>query len=327
MRFAGMTISPLKYLQRRTTEAGMGQFILIKKNFFHSWRLLILSLPAVIWLGIFMYGPMYGVIIAFKEYSPRLGINGSPWTKPLVKYFINFFQTSIAMDSIRNTFLLSVETLALSFPVPICFAVLLNKLRFRPLKKAIQTLTYAPYFVSTVVLVSILTMILAPSGFVNQIINHFTGKTFMFMTRPEYFRRVYVISHIWTNMGFSAIIYIAALTNINPDFYEAAIIDGASKTQMIRYIDIPMILPIIIIMFVLETGKIMTVGFEKAYLMQTGMNLGVSELISTYVYKIGLINSQYSFSTAVGLFNSVINFVLLLCSNGLFKKFASVSIF
>ena len=293
-----------------------------------NWQLYMLVLPAFIWLVIFMYVPMYGVIIAFKDYNPSLGINGSPWAAPLFKYFKNFFQTSIAMNSIWNTFILSLGVLMFSFPVPILFAILLNQVRNKSLRKTVQTLTYAPYFVSTVVVVSIMTIILAPeSGFVNVIARFFTGRTYMFMTRPEYFRPVYIISNIWSTLGFSSIIYIAALTNISPDYYEAAIVDGASKLQKVWYIDLPMIAPTIVIMFILETGKIMTLGFEKAYLMQSGMNLGVSELISTYVYKIGLINAQYSFSAAVGLFNSIINFILLLGSNFLFKRFAKISIF
>ena len=296
---------------------------LIRKN----WQLFVLALPALIWLAVFMYTPMYGVIIAFKDYNPRLGITGSPFTTPFFRYFRNFFETSIAVNSIRNTFLLSVSTIVFSFPVPIIFALMLNQLRNRAFKKTIQTLTYAPYFVSTVVLVSIMTVILAPSGFVNTITQALTGEIKLYMTRPEYFRPIYVISNIWSTMGFSAIVYIAALTNISPDYYEAAVVDGANKLQKIWYIDIPMILPTIILMLILETGKIMTVGFEKAYLMQTGMNLGVSELISTYVYKTGMINAQYSFSTAVGLFNSVINFTLLLISNAIFTRAAKISVF
>jgi putative aldouronate transport system permease protein len=272
---------------------------------------------------------MYGLIIAFKDFRVRSGIIGSPWANPLFKHFSAFFSTSIAWTTISNTVILSLLAILISFPIPVIFALLLNQIKAAGPRKAIQTISYAPYFVSTVVVVSILSVILAPgSGFVNTIITSITrGEPILFMSRPQYFRPVYIISGIWQGMGFSAIIYIASLTGISPDLYEAAIMDGATKLQRILHIDIPSIMPTVIIMFILSVGNIMSVGYEKAYLMQSGMNTVVSEIISTYVYKTGLQNAQYSFATAVGLFNSGVNFIILVICNSITKKAADISIF
>jgi putative aldouronate transport system permease protein len=301
----------------------------VRRLFRDNWRLYALVLPALAWLGFFAYAPMYGLIIAFKAFRPRLGLTASPWAEPLFKHFIDFFSTNIAFNTIANTVILSLLTILISFPVPIIFAILLNQIKGRIPRKVIQTISYAPYFISTVVVVSILTVILSPgSGFVNTIITFFTGsEPILFMTRAEYFRPIYIISNIWQGMGFSAIIYIAALTSISPDYYEAAIVDGATKFQRIIHIDIPFIMPTAIIMFILAIGNIMTVGYEKVYLMQNGMNTVVSEVISTYVYKTGLQSAQYSFATAVGLFNSGVNFIILAICNALAKKSSGISIF
>ena len=295
----------------------------------NSWRLYVLMLPALAWVVIFVYIPMYGLIIAFKDFRPRLGMIASPWADPLLKHFSAFFSTAIAMTTISNTLILSLLTIIFSFPVPIIFALLLNQIKHSGARKAIQTISYAPYFVSSVVVVSILMVILSPgSGFVNTIITFFTQKEpKLFMSRPEYFRSIYIISNIWQTLGFSAIIYIAALTGISPDLYEAAIVDGATKLDRIIHIDIPSIIPTIIIMFILAVGNIMTIGYEKVFLMQNGMNTVVSEIISTYVYKTGLLSAQYSFATAVGLFNAIVNFLILIACNGITKKAANISIF
>lgn len=293
----------------------------------HNWRLYVLLLPAVIWLVTFCYYPMYGVTLAFKDFSIRKGILNSPWAG--FKYFEQFFSTSIAGQVIANTLLLSLESLLFVFPIPILFALLLNQLRFKRFKKIVQTVSFAPYFISNVVVVSILTIILAPSnGFVNVLLQKFTGgEPLMFMTRPEYFRPIYIVSQVWQTMGLNAIVYIAALAGVSPDLHEAAIVDGANKIQRIWYIDIPTIMPTIIIMLILAVGNIMTVGYEKVYLMQSGMNTSVSEIISTYVYKVGLLNAQYSFSTAVGLFNSIVNFILLVATNSITRKVSGYGFF
>lgn len=292
-----------------------------------NWRLYVLLIPALIWVILFCYVPMYGVTLAFKDFSIRKGIMNSPWAG--LKYFRQFFSTSIAKQVVTNTMTLSLVSIAFVFPVPIIFALLLNQLRQKKLKKIVQTVSFAPYFVSNVVVVSIMTIILAPSnGFVNVLLQQLTGcEPKLFTTRPEYFRPLYIISQLWQSMGFNAIVYIAALAGVNPEYHEAAIVDGANKLQRIWFIDIPTILPTIVIMLIISVGNIMTVGYEKIYLMQSGMNTTVSEVISTYVYKVGLLNAQYSFSTAVGLFNSVVNFILLVITNYAAKKVSGYGFF
>lgn len=298
-----------------------------KVLFARNWRLYVLMIPALVWLAVFMYAPMYGVLLSFKQYQVAKGITFSPWAEPWFKYFSEFFSTSIAPTVIKNTLLLSLVNLLWGFPAPILFALFLNQLAGRRLRKVIQTVSYAPYFVSNVVVVSILTLLLSPSGFVNTLLKELGGGAQLFMTRPQYFRSVYTISGIWQSMGFSAIIYLAALAGISPDLYEAAVMDGATKIQRIRHIDIPAIAPTIVVMLILAVGNLMTVGYEKTFLMQSGMNTSVSEIISTYVYKVGLISAQYSFATAVGLFNSVINFILLIGMNTIARKMSDISIF
>ena len=292
----------------------------------HNWQLYILLLPAFVWLIVFCYAPMYGVTIAFKDYKVKLGITGSPWAG--FKYFEQFFSTSVAVKSIRNTLLLSLYSLLFGFPIPILFALMLNMLRSARYKKFIQTLSFAPHFISVVVVVSMMNIMFAPSnGWVNKLITSTGAKEVLFMTRSEYFRTMYVASGIWQDMGFNAIVYIAALAGVSPELHEAAIVDGASQVRRLIHIDIPCILPTVTIMFILSVGNLFSVGYEKAYLMQGGLNTEVSEIISTYVYKVGLQSAQYSFSAAVGLFNSVVNLVLLLAVNTFARKMSDVSLF
>lgn len=293
-----------------------------------SWQLYVLLLPALIWLILFAYYPMYGVIIAFKDFKIRGGgILGSPWANPFWKYFEQFFSTSIAVTAIKNTIVLSLEQLVISFPIPIIFALLLNQVRSNKARKVVQTISYAPYFLSNVIIVCIMNMLFAATGIVNNAIVSMGGSIQSFVSAPEYFRTMYIGSTVWQQMGFNAIVYIAALTGISADFYEAAVIDGATKLQRIIYIDIPLIMPTVILMLILAVGNVMSLGYEKAYIMQTSTNTNVSEIISTYVYKVGLQSAQYSFATAVGLFNSIVNFIILVCANTVSKKTAGVSIF
>ncbi len=298
----------------------------IRASLLKDWRLYVMMVPALVWLAVFMYIPMYGVLLAFKDYGVKVGITFSPWADPWYKYFEQFFSTSIARTAIWNTLVLSFESLLLSFPVPILFALLLNQMQTRRTKSFVQTVSYAPYFVSSVVVVSIMSLILSNNGFVNTVIKALGGQAQLFMTRPQFFRSTFIISGIWQSMGFSAIVYLAALTSISSDLYEAAEMDGASRLQRILYIDIPAIFPTIVIMLVLAVGNIMSVGYEKVFLMQSSMNTSVSEIISTYVYKVGLISAQYSFATAVGLFNSIVNFLLLLTANTVARRISDVSI-
>ena len=249
-----------------------------------KWQLYVLLLPALLWLAVFAYYPMYGLLIAFKDYKGRMGILGSPWAAPLFKHFETFFSTSIAVNAIWNTVIVSLLTLAVGFPIPIIFALLLNQIRHAKLRKTIQTISYAPYFLSTVIIVSLISMLFSANGLINGIITDLGGSEVFFTSLPEWFRPLYVGSSVWQSMGFNAIIFIAALVGISPDYYEAAIMDGATRFQRILRIDIPLILPTIILMLILNVGNIMNVGYEKAFLMQNNMNTTVSELISTYVY-------------------------------------------
>lgn len=297
------------------------------KEALKCWQLYVLLIPALLWAVVFAYYPMYGVIIAFKDYKIRQGIMGSPWATPFYRYFQDFFSTSIAVNAIKNTIVVSLESLVIAFPIPIIFALLLNQIRSKKATKLIQTISYAPYFMSNVVVVSLITVFFSANGVVNWVITSSGNKEILFTSVPEWFRTLFIGSNIWQTMGFNAVIFIAALTAISPDYYEAATIDGASRFQRVLYIDIPMILPTIILMLILQVGNIMNVGYEKAYLMQNGSNTIVSELISTYVYKVGLQTAQYSFATAVGLFNSVANFIILVLANKVARKFSDISIF
>lgn len=296
------------------------------KRFVQCWQLWLLILPALIWVVVFCYGPMYGLLIAFKDYKPKLGIMGSPWAG--LKYFQQFFRTNIAFVSIVNTLRVSFSLLVFSFPIPILLALMINQISSRGMKRFVQTATYIPYFISSVVVVSILSVILNPTtGFVNKFLDGIGIGSKMFMARPEYFVPVYVASDIWQTAGFNAIIFISALTTISPDLYEAAMIDGAGKFKRVLHLEIPALLPTIVIMLILQAGKMLTIGYEKIFLMQTGMNLQVSEVVSTYVYKVGIKSAQFSFASAVGMFNSVANLAILLTTNWFAGRLTSTSLF
>lgn len=289
------------------------------KRMLNHWPLYILILPPIIYIAIFNYVPMYGVLLAFKQYLPLEGIIGSPWVG--FSHFEQFFSSPSSWRIIKNTILISIYSLVAGFPLPILLAVALNEVRIKWFKKTVQMLTYAPYFISSVVLVGIVMQILDPRiGLINQFIQLFGGESINFMGDPQSFRSIYVWMGIWQGTGYGAIIYLAALAGVSKDLQEACIIDGASKIRRIWHVDLPSIRPTIVILLVLNVGGIMSVGFETIYLMQNNLNLSVSEIISTYVYKVGLINSNYGFSTAIGLFNSVINLILLITANFTARK-------
>lgn len=289
------------------------------KRMLNHWPLYILILPPIIYIAIFNYVPMYGVLLAFKQYLPLEGIIGSPWVG--FSHFEQFFSSPSSWRIIKNTILISIYSLVAGFPLPILLAVALNEVRIKWFKKTVQMLTYAPYFISSVVLVGIVMQILDPRiGLINQFIQLFGGESINFMGDPQSFRSIYVWMGIWQGTGYGAIIYLAALAGVSKDLQEACIIDGASKMRRIWHVDLPSIRPTIVILLVLNVGGIMSVGFETIYLMQNNLNLSVSEIISTYVYKVGLINSNYGFSTAIGLFNSVINLILLITANFTARK-------
>lgn len=285
----------------------------------------LMLLPAVVYVILFNYAPMYGLQIAFKNYKVSLGVSGSPWVG--FRNFTDFFQSYYFVTLLKNTLILSVYSLAVGFPIPIIVALILNEMKGN-FKKVTQTVLYAPHFISLVVLVSILNSMLSPSqGVVNTILEALGGTRTYFMADPGYFRHLYVWSGVWQGMGWGAIIYLAALSGVDPALHEAADIDGATRMQKILHINIPTILPTIIIMLILRMGQIISVGYEKVYLMQNSMNVETAEVISTYVYKRGILNSNYSFSAAVGLFNNVVNVILVLLANWISKKVSKTSLF
>lgn len=290
-----------------------------------SWDLLILLLPALILLLVFAYGPMYGVLMAFKDYSAVKGV----WDSPFVglKHFERFVTANNFPLLLRNTLTISLYALIAGFPLPIFFALLLNKLRSRRFKGFVQTVSYAPYFISTVVLVGMMRIFFAPeTGIINNVVMGLGGSDFDYFASGPAFKHLYVWSDVWKSVGWGSIIYVAALTNINPELYESAKVDGASTLKTILHIDIPGILPTIITLLILNTGSLMSVGFEKAFLMQTTLNTEYSEIISTYVYKVGIKGAQFSFSTAVNTFNSVINCILLIVVNKVARQAGETSL-
>lgn len=290
-----------------------------------NWQLYLLLLPTVIYFLVFKYGPMYGVQIAFKDFVPTAGIWGSPWTG--FEHFERFFNSFQFGTLLKNTIVLSGYALIVSFPLPILLSLLMNQFPVIRYRRFVQTVIYAPTFISTVVLVGMISVFLSPrSGLINHLIVLLGGQPINFMASPEWFPSVYVWSGVWQGTGFATIVYMAALASVDPAQHEAAIMDGANKWQRIRHIDLPAIMPTIIILLILAVGNIMNVGFEKALLMQTPLNKPTSEIIQTYVYNIGLQRAQYSFSAAVGLFNSVVNLVLLLAVNRFARRISDTSL-
>ncbi|MDY8025482.1 ABC transporter permease [Paenibacillus polymyxa] len=283
-----------------------------------NYILYLFLVPSIILTVIFKYVPMYGSIIAFKDFSPRKGIIGSEWVG--FEHFQRFLSSPNFYDILMNTLKLSAYGLILGFPVPIILALMLNLIRGAKLKKNIQLIVYAPNFISVVVVAGMLFVFLSPTGIVNAMITTFTGKPISFMTDPAYFRTVYILSGIWQTAGWSSIIYVATLANVDPQLHDAATIDGASLMKRIFHIDLPALKPVMAVLFILAAGGIMSIGYEKAYLMQTALNTPTSEIIATYVYKVGLQSGDYAYSTAIGLFNSVINVVLLIFVNTVVKK-------
>jgi putative aldouronate transport system permease protein len=305
---------------------GIGR--LFRMRVLRNAGLIVLIMPSLVYALVFMYQPMFGILIAFKDFKASLGILGSPWTSSHgMKYFLQFFQAYSFPTIVRNTLMLSLYTLAASFPFPIVFALLLNHLELPRMKRVVQTVAYAPHFISTVVLVGVLFIFLAPSsGLVNNMLSSLGFRKVNFMNSPSVFPHVYVWSYIWQHTGWNSIIYIAALSAISPELHEAAVVDGATKTQRIRYVDLPGLMPTAVILLILNTGSVMSVGFEKVYLMQNNGNIAVSEVISTYIYKVGLLNAQFSMSTAMGLFNSIVNFCMLALVNLIARRVGETSL-
>ncbi|MEG0542324.1 MAG: ABC transporter permease subunit [Angelakisella sp.] len=295
-----------------------------KRIFAKADLYLLLALPLA-WYVIFQYLPIYGVQIAFRRFNPAVGIMESEWVG--LKYFMQFFDSYYFGELIYNTITLSIFQLIVGFPIPILLALMINEIRSSKMKKTIQNITYIPHFLSVVVVVSMLNLFSNPNyGLFNKLFGLFGATPVDFIAKPDYFQPLYVLSSVWQNMGFNAIIYIAALAAIDPSLYEAATIDGATRLQKIIYISIPCIMPTILVLFIMRIGSIMDLGFEKALLMQNPANMSASEIISTFIYKNGVQKGQFSYSAAVGLFNSGINFILLVTANFFSRKLTKTSL-
>ncbi len=292
-----------------------------------NWQLYVLLILPIAWLIIFRYAPMYGAQIAFRQYSPAFGIEGSPWVG--LANFERFFNSPKFEPVIINTLVLSFYSLIAGFPIPIILALSLNQVKMRLFRSSVQMITYAPHFISTVVIVGMLFQFLHPRvGFTAVLANALGMNAPNWMGDPGAFRHIFVWSGIWQEMGFSAIIYLAVLSTIDPALHEAAVVDGASRLQRIRYIDIPGLLPTAMVLLVLSTGRVLEVSFEKVYLMQSPLNLSVSEVINTYVYKVGLLSPilDFSYSTAIGLLKGIVGLLLLIAVNNAARRLTANSL-
>lgn len=297
---------------------------MLKKDFKINKSLYIMVLPVIVFYLLFHYVPMYGAIIAFKNFKPQLGIWGSSWVG--LKHFMDFFNGYYFLNILGNTLRISFATLIFGFPAPIILALLLNELRNAKFAKIIQNFTYMPHFISLVVICGLIRNFTADSGVIPYLLSFFGVEPKSLLNYPQYFVPIYVISNIWQEVGWGSIIYLAALTNVDASLYEAAVIDGANKWKQLIHITIPSIMPTIVIMLIMRVGNILNVGFEKILLLYNGSTLDVADVISTYVYRKGLLDLSWSFSTAVGLFNSVINFIFLVGMNSISKRVNEVGL-
>lgn len=302
------------------------------KNFLTAFRkdlrkhaaIYIMLIPVLVYFILFCYRPMVGLLIAFENYKPRKGIWGSDWVG--LKNFINFFQSPFFWRIVKNTLWLSFGTLVFGFPFPIFFAIFLNEVRNLRFKKVIQTITYLPHFITMVIICSLIIQFTNTEGFITTMVNAISSHTGALITDENCFRAIYIISEIWQTFGWNSIIYFSAISSIDAEQYEAARIDGASRWQMMFKITLPELLPTIMILLIMQCGRIMSVGWEKAFLLQTPITYNTSDIISTYVYRQGFVEMNYSNSTAVGMFNSVVNLLLLTVANSLSKKFTESSL-
>jgi putative aldouronate transport system permease protein len=294
---------------------------------FKNWQLYVFIAPALIYIIIFSYVPMYGIMLAFKDFSMRAGITHSPWADPIFKNFKVFLEGRMFRDVLLNTVSLSLYGMIAGFPLPILLALMLNELKNKRFMKIVQNVTYAPHFISMVVIVGMIKLFFTSSGIINQLLNTINLPPVAFLNQASYFPHIYVWSGVWQGIGYSSIIYFASLASVPPELHEAAVIDGASRFKRIWHINLPHIRGTIVILLILSTANIMSVGFEKIYLMQSSLNLAKSEVISTYIYKVGVTQRNFSLGTAVGLFNNVINLALMMLVNWIASKIGDTSLF
>lgn len=292
----------------------------IKKS---KYLYLIFLLPFLYYV-IFHYAPMYGILVAFKDYNIVRGVFGSPWVG--LKHFEKFLLDPYFWKLVRNTLLLNLYSLLWGFPVPIILAFALNEVRHMRFKKLVQTVSYLPHFISTVVICGMLTNFLSSTGIINQIVQAFGGKTVQFLLMPQYFRTIYIASGIWQTAGWSSIVYLAALTNVDQEILEAAMIDGANRWQRIRNVTLPSIMPTISIMLIMQLGRLLDLGYEKILLLYNGSTYETADVISTFVYRRGLLGGDFSYGTAVGLFQSVVGLILLVTANKVSKRLSETSL-
>lgn len=296
----------------------------VKRDFKLNRVVYFIALLCLSYYFIFLYAPMGGILIAFKNYKPLAGIFGSPWVG--FRYFEQFFSSYFVVRLIRNTFLINVYDLLFGFSAPIILALLFSELTSNKLKRVVQTVTYLPHFISQVVIVGILINFLAGDGLFNQIIKMMGGESVMFLQNPAYFRTIYVGSGIWQSVGYGTILYLAALSSIDTQLIDAAAIDGCNRFKRVWHVTLPGITPIIIIMLILRMGNMMNVGFEKVILLYNPSVYETADVISSFVYRYGLLEGNFSYSAAVGLFNSVINFTLLVVVNFISKRVSEISL-
>lgn len=298
----------------------------LRRRLCNDWQLYLLVLPAVVYVLLFHYVPMYGVQIAFKNYSTKKGIWDSPWAEPLFKHFTRFLTYPNCWKIVRNTLSITLYTLA-TFPLPILIALMINELDNQRFKKTVQMVSYAPHFVSTVVVCSMLTLFMdRNNGIINHIVAALGGKRNDWLSVSGMFADIYVWSGVWQSAGWNTIIFLAALSGVSPELHEAARIDGASRFKIVLHVNLPAIIPTAVTMLIMRFGQVMSLGFEKIYLLQNSLNLDTSQVISTYVYELGIVNGQFSYSSAIGLFNTAINIVLLLIVNAISRRLADVSL-
>ena len=290
-----------------------------------SKYLLLLLMPCFIYFVLFKYWPMFGLVISFKDYNLFKGIMDSPWVG--FKHYANFIQDPYFIKVLKNTLLLGVYNTLWNFPIPIIVALVINEIKSNGVKKLTQTVSFFPHFVSTVTICGMVVGFLSPrNGIINDIIKFFGGDAINFMADPKYFRTVYIASAIWQNTGWGTIVYLAALSGVNSELYDAAAVDGVNKWQELFYVTIPSIVPTIVILLIMNIGRVITVGFEKIFLLQNDVNISVSDVISTYEYQRGMVQANYSYSTAIGLFMSLISSTLVLCTNFISKKVTDTSL-
>ena len=299
-----------------------------KKTVFNTLRrdyqLWVMILPAIICVIIFNYVPMYGIQLAFREYDFTAGLTGGDFVG--LKYFEQFINSHLFWDLIRNTLLISLTTIVVGFPAPIILALLVNQIKWKRGKRVLQTTVYLPHFISIVVLVGLLNVMLSPNTGILGLLLAKLGVEGNLLASVKAFVPIYVLSDVWQHVGWNSIIYLAALAAVDPQLYDAAKIDGANKWQIIRNVEIPAIIPTIIILLILNMGSIISTGFEKIFLMQNSLNLPISEVIETYVYKIGIVSNQFSYAAAIGFFNTFINFSMLVIVNSIAKRVSRISL-